>query len=155
MNLNEKSEVALDFEVINGAEDELVLQVIDVVPRANFKFEFPALEPTSSLDDLKKLHGIVDLEKVVVIIGFAEVGTWGSSRTRWEMEACGEFTIEGCIEMAWLMGFIKHFDGYLKDGSLYVGWVDSKTGDPVDNKDVGGRYEMEISSHAGVRLIGG
>jgi 3-oxoacyl-ACP reductase-like protein len=35
------------------------------------------------------------------------------------------------LEMAWIMGFIKHFDGRLKDGSLYVGWVDSKTKEPV------------------------
>jgi fatty acid synthase subunit beta len=34
------------------------------------------------------------------------------------MEARGHFTIEGCIEMAWMMGYIKHFDGRLKDGSL-------------------------------------
>ena len=47
---------------------------------------------------------------------------------RWEMEAWREFTIEGYIEIAWIMGFIKHFDSQLKDGSLYVGWVqlDSK-----------------------------
>jgi fatty acid synthase subunit beta len=161
MNLNKKSELrraiardnALDFKVINGAEGERVLQTVNVVPRANFTFEFPALEPTSSLHDLEKLRGIIDLEKVVVITGFAEVGPWGSSRTRWEMEARGEFTIEGCIEMAWLMGHIKHFDGRLKDGSLYVGWVDSKTGEPVDDKDVKSRYEKEILSHAGVRLI--
>jgi len=43
------------------------------------------------------------------------------------MESRGEFTIEGCIEMAWLMGFIKHFDGRLKDGPLYVGWVERRT----------------------------
>jgi fatty acid synthase subunit beta len=135
-------------------EGEQVLQIANVVPRANFKFEFPALEPTSSLDDLKKLHGIVYLEKVVVIIGFAEAGAWGSSRTRWEMEASGEFTVEGCVKMAWLMGFIKHFDGRLKDGLLYMGWVDSKASDPVDSEGVGGRYEMEILSHAGVRSIG-
>ena len=55
---------------------------------------------------------------------------------RWEMEARGEFTIEGCIEMAWIMGFIKHFGSQLKDGSLYVGWVDSKTNEPVDDKEV-------------------
>ncbi|KAG2076495.1 hypothetical protein BDR04DRAFT_694370 [Suillus decipiens] len=160
-NLNKKSELrraiardnALDFKVINGAEGERVLQTVNVVPRANFTFEFPALEPTSSLHDLQKLRGIIDLEKVVVITGFAEVGPWGSSRTRWEMEARGEFTIEGCIEMAWLMGYIKHFDGRLKDGSLYVGWVDFKTGEPVDDKDVRSRYEKEILSHAGVRLI--
>jgi fatty acid synthase subunit beta len=40
------------------------------------------------------------------------------------MEARGEFTVEGCIEMAWLIGHIKHVNGHLKDGSLYVGWVD-------------------------------
>ena len=28
--------------------------------------------------------------------------------TRWEKEAWGEFTIEGCIEMVWIMRFIKH-----------------------------------------------
>lgn len=162
LDLNQKSELrraiardnALDFKVINGAEGERVLQSVNVVPRANFKFDFPALESTSSLEQLSKLRGLIDLEKVVVITGFAEVGPWGSSRTRWEMEARGEFTIEGCIEMAWIMGFIKHFDGRLKDGTLHVGWVDAKTGEPVDDKDVRSRYEKEILAHAGVRLIG-
>ena len=56
--------------------------------------------------------------------------------------------------MAWIMGFIKHFDGRLKDGSLYVGWVDSKTNEPVDDKEVKGCYEKDILLHAGVRLIG-
>jgi 3-oxoacyl-ACP reductase-like protein len=49
---------------------------------------------------------------------------------------------------------IKQFDGRLKDGSLYVGWVDSKTGEPIDDKDIKGRYEKEILAHAGVRMIG-
>jgi 3-oxoacyl-ACP reductase-like protein len=56
--------------------------------------------------------------------------------------------------MVWIMGFIKHFDGRLKDGSLYVGWVGSKTNEPVDDKEVKGRYEKDIFLHAGVRLIG-
>jgi fatty acid synthase subunit beta len=80
---------------------------------------------------------MVDLDKVTVITGFAEVGPWRSSRMRWEMEAIGEFTIEGCIEMAWKMGYIKHFDGCLKDGL-----------------DVRGRYEKSILAHTGVHLIG-
>jgi fatty acid synthase subunit alpha len=42
------------------------------------------------------LQGIINLDKVIVITAFAEIGPWGSSRTRWEMEARGEFTIEGC-----------------------------------------------------------
>jgi fatty acid synthase subunit alpha, fungi type len=52
------------------------------------------------------------------------------------------------------MGFIKHFDGRLNDGSLYVGWADSKTDEPVDDKEVKGRYEKDILLHAGIRLIG-
>jgi fatty acid synthase subunit alpha len=54
---------------------------------------------------------MVDPASVVVITGFGEVGPWGNSNTRWEMEADGEFSIEGCIEMAWMMGFIKYFNG--------------------------------------------
>ncbi|KAI0635636.1 fatty acid synthase [Trametes polyzona] len=144
---------AADFKVVNGVEAERVLQTVNVTPRANFQFGFPALESQESLADLAHLRGMLDLEKVIVVTGFAEVGPWGSSRTRWEMEARGEFTIEGCIEMAWMMGHIKHFDGRLKDGSLYVGWVDAKSGEPVDDKDVRGRYEKDILAHAGVRLI--
>jgi fatty acid synthase subunit alpha len=96
-SLNEKSELrraiardnALDFKTINGVEGERVLQTVNVIPRANFKFDFPALEPVSSLEELNKLRGIIDFEKVIVITGFAEVGPWGSSRTRWEMERGG------------------------------------------------------------------
>ena len=104
--------------------------------------------------ELFKLQGMVDLEKVTAITGFGEVDPWGSSRTRWEIQARGEFTIEGCIEMALMIGFIKHFDGRLPSGALYVGWVDSKNGEPVNDKDVRGRYEKDILAHASVRLIG-
>lgn len=162
LSLNKKSDLrraiardnSADFKIINGLEAERILQTVNVTPRANFRFDFPTLEPSESLANVAKLRGMVDLDKVIVITGFAEVGPWGSSRTRWEMEARGEFTIEGCIEMAWMMGYIKHFDGRLKDGSLYVGWVDSKSGEPVDDKDVRGHYEKSILTHAGVRLIG-
>ena len=160
--LNQQSELrraitrdnAADFKIVRGLEAERVLQTVSVTPRANFKFDFPKLESIESLDQLSQLRGLIDLDQVIVVTGFAEVGPWGSSRTRWEMEAMGEFTIEGCIEMAWIMGYIKHFDGRLKDGSLYVGWVDDASGEPVDDKDIKGKYEKNILAHAGVRLIG-
>ena len=56
--------------------------------------------------------------------------------------------------MAFIMGLIKHFDGKLKDGKSYVGWVDAKSGEPVDDKDVRAHYEKHILEHSGVRLIG-
>lgn len=145
---------AADFKIVNGTEAERALQTVSVTPRANHKFNFPNLEAPAALEELSKLQGLVDLDKVIVVTGFAEVGPWGSSRTRWEMEARGRFSIEGCIEMAWMMGFIKHFDGRLKNGNLYVGWVDTKSGDPVDDKDVRGKYEKDILEHSGIRLIG-
>lgn len=162
INLNKKADLrraiakdnAAEFKTINGVEAERLLQTVNVLPRANFRFEFPNLEPVESLSDVAQLRGLIDLEKVIVVTGFAEVGPWGSSRTRWEMEARGELTIEGCIEMAWMTGYIKHFNGRLKDGALYVGWVDSKSGEPIDDKDIKGRYEKDILAHAGVRLIG-
>jgi len=41
------------------------------------------------------------------------------------MEASDHFTIEGYIEM---MGYFKHFNGHVKDSSLYVEWVNSVRG---------------------------
>jgi len=162
VNMNKKAELrraiardnAAEFKMINGAEAERVLQTVNITPRANFRFEFPQLPGAHTLQSLSQLRDVIDLDKVIVISGFGEVGPWGSSRTRWEMEAKGHLTLEGCIEMAWMMGYIKHFDGRLKDGTLHVGWVDAKTGDPVDDKDVRGKYEKAIMSHAGVRFFG-
>ncbi|RPD67250.1 hypothetical protein L227DRAFT_605650 [Lentinus tigrinus ALCF2SS1-6] len=38
------------------------------------------------------------------------------------------------LRVGWrMMCFIKHFDGRLKDGSLYVRWVNAKSGEPVDD----------------------
>ena len=70
-NLLKKSELrraiakdnAFDFQTINGVEAERLLQSVDVIPRANFRFEFPSLESVESLHDLSKLRGLIDLEK--------------------------------------------------------------------------------------------
>lgn len=59
-----------DFKVINGVEAERLLQSVDDLPCANFRFDFPALEPATSLTDLSHLQGLVDLDKVVVITGW-------------------------------------------------------------------------------------
>ena len=51
-------------------------------------------------------------------------------------------------------GLHQALDGRLKDGSLYVGWVDAKSSEPVDDKHVRARYEKDILTHAGVCMIG-
>ncbi|KAL9109967.1 MAG: hypothetical protein Q9227_005490 [Pyrenula ochraceoflavens] len=147
-------ETALENKVVNGEDSEALYKKVTIEPRANLKFDFPELPQWE--DDIaplnKKLKGMVNLEKVVVVTGFSEVGPWGNSRTRWEMEAYGEFSLEGCVEMAWIMGLVKNHNGPLK-GKSYSGWVDAKFGEPVDDKDVKQKYEKQILEHAGIRLI--
>jgi fatty acid synthase subunit alpha, fungi type len=101
-----------------------------------------------------QLNGMVDPDRVVVITGFGELGPYGSSRTRWEMEARGRFSLERCVEMAWVMGLIKHFSG-TRPGSteIYVGWVDSESGTPIADVDVKTKYEKRILEHSGIRLV--
>ncbi|KAL4888146.1 hypothetical protein BDV59DRAFT_148360 [Aspergillus ambiguus] len=147
-------ETEIENTVIRGKDTEATDKKIIADPRANINLKFPKLPNWGS--DVKPinetLRGMVNLDKVVVVTGFAEVGPWGNSRTRWEMEAYGKFSLEGCIEMAWIMGLIKHFNGSIR-GEAYSGWVDAKTGDPVDDKDVRTKYEKFILDHAGIRLI--
>ena len=147
-------ETAIENKVVNGEANEALYKKAIVEPRANIKYRFPELPDwKSEIEPLNSnLKGMVDLDKVVVVTGFAEVGPWGNSRTRWEMEAFGKFSLEGCVEMAWMMNLIKNHNGPLK-GKSYSGWVDAKTGDPVDDKDIKGKYEKYILEHSGIRLI--
>ncbi|KAJ5885339.1 hypothetical protein N7495_009849 [Penicillium taxi] len=147
-------ETAIEHKIINGEDSGALYKKVVAEPRANIKFEFPTLpdweQEVKPLSE--SLKGMVNLDKVVVVTGFAEVGPWGNSRTRWQMEAHGKFSLEGCVEMAWIMGLIKHHNGPLK-GKAYSGWVDAKTSDPVDDKDVKTKYEKFILEHSGIRLI--
>lgn len=145
---------SLDFKSTFGPKADQIHTQIKVAPRANFSLPFPELKPFDADSELAKLRGLIDFEKVVVIVGYGEVGPFGSSRTRWEMEAKGSFSIQGTLELAYITGLIKHFDGRLKDGSLYVGWVDAKTSEPLDDKDVKAAYEKHILAHTGIRVVG-
>ncbi|CAI7661353.1 unnamed protein product [Penicillium pancosmium] len=146
-------ETAIEHKVVNGEDSGVLYKKVVAEPRANIKFEFPKLPDWEEVKPINEsLKGMVNLDKVVVVTGFSEVGPWGNSRTRWEMESSGKFSLEGCVEMAWIMGLIKHHNGPLK-GKAYSGWVDAKTGDPVDDKDVKPKYEKYILEHTGIRLI--
>ncbi|KAJ3041629.1 3-oxoacyl-[acyl-carrier-protein] synthase [Rhizophlyctis rosea] len=139
-------EAALDQKVLRGPVKE---ETVTVTPRANMRFDFPELKAQK----LTHLRGVLDLEKVVVITGFGEVGPFGGSRTRWEMEAYGEFSLEGCIEMAWIMGFIKFHNGPLKKMPNYSGWIDVQTQEPVKDYEIKAKYEKKILEHTGIRMI--
>ncbi|GFF60256.1 fatty acid synthase subunit alpha [Aspergillus udagawae] len=122
--------------------------------RAHVRLDFPRpLDYERDISPLNPdLHGMVDLHRTVVVAGFSEIGPVGNARTRWEMEAYGQLSLEGTIEMAWLMGYIRHFAGTI-DGTPYSGWIDAATKKPVADIDVKSIYEERILSHTGIRLV--
>ena len=124
----------------------------NIEPLAELKSNFPSLPEYDT--DLLPLHqdleGMVDLDQVVVVTGFSELGPWGNARTRWEMEAFGTFSLEGAIEMAWIMGFIKHNPS---TGNGKTGWVDAKSGAPVPDVQIKAKYAKEILEHSGIRIV--
>ncbi|OMH81189.1 Fatty acid synthase subunit beta, partial [Zancudomyces culisetae] len=148
-------DTSLDHSTVEGTKSELLYKSAKVKPRANMKINFPKLRSYNDFEKrLTSLRGMLNLDQVVVITGFGEVGPWGNAQTRWEMESYGEFSLEGCIELAWIMGYITHFDGRLKStGAHYTGWVVSATGEPIDDRDVKARFEKQILEHTGIRFI--
>ena len=125
----------------------------EIKARANIELGFPDLPSTTELLSLSHMKGMVDLERVVVITGFSELGPYGNSRTRWEMEAYGEFSLEGCVELAWAMGLIKYTSTAVVKGQPYSGWLDAITNQPVEEWDIKSKYEKHILDHTGIRLV--
>ncbi|KAJ5498187.1 Fatty acid synthase subunit alpha [Penicillium expansum] len=97
--------------------------VSELEHRAHVRQDFPRiLEYDRDIAPLGvDMQGMVDLHRTVVVTGFSELGPHGNARTRWEMEAQGKFSLEGAIEMAWMMGFITQFSGVI-EGQPYSGW---------------------------------
>jgi len=159
--LNETSEIRRSIKNEKELEKNITLgkllekeKKLVLKPRANLKFSFPKVKPFEELKKLDYLRGMIDLDRTVVVTGYGEVGPYGNSRTRWEMEAYGKFSLEGCIEMAWIMGMIKYAKNKkTKNGKLYSGWVDAETGEPVQDYEVKAKYEQRILEHTGIRFI--
>ncbi len=87
----------------------------------------------------------VDPADLVVIVGAAELGPYGSSRTRFEMEVSGQLSAAGVLELAWTTGLVT----WEKDPK--PGWYDTATGDQVDEADLVERYHDAVIERCGIR----
>jgi len=89
-------------------------------------------------------------EDLVVVVGVAEVGPWGSSRTRLAAElgiqrsGDVEMTAAGVLELAWMMGLLTWHD------TPKSGWYDA-SGALVPEEDVYERYRDEVVARCGIR----
>ncbi|PIA19567.1 fatty acid synthase [Coemansia reversa NRRL 1564] len=143
-----------DASLMYGQVVSVVQAAQGMTPLAKFRSHMPAVKDYDSLQHLHHLQGMVNLDKIVVITGYGEVSPHGNAETRWEIEAFSELSVEGCIELAWIMGLIRHVNGPLPStGQHYTGWVDAKSGEPVSDSNIKSRYEEYILAHTGIRLI--
>ncbi|KAI0151736.1 putative fatty acid synthase alpha subunit FasA [Xylariaceae sp. FL1272] len=121
--------------------------------RSNIRQGFPALSSHQDMTaDLQNLEGMVDLSRTAVVVGFSELGPLGSSRTRWQVESQGKLSHDGLVEMAWMMGLVKHHDGVVS-GEPFVGWLDTESGKPVEEDEFDAKYGKLIREHSGIRFI--
>lgn len=96
--------------------------------------------PPPEWDDLD-----VDPADMVVIVGGAELGPYGSSRTRFEVEVSGELSAAGVLELAWTTGLVKWED------DPKPGWYDTASGDLVDEGELVERYHDAVIERVGIR----
>ena len=87
----------------------------------------------------------VDPSELVVIVGGAELGPYGSSRTRFEMEVDNELSAAGVLELAWTTGLIKWED------DPTPGWYDTESGDLIDEAELVERYHDVVVERVGIR----
>ncbi len=116
-----------------GTDDHLIA-ALPSPPRVT------APAPPPAWDDLD-----VDPADLVVIVGGAELGPYGSSRTRFEMEVDNELSAAGVLELAWTTGLIKWED------DPQPGWYDIESGDLVDEAELVERYHDVVVERVGIR----
>ncbi|MCV7006821.1 type I polyketide synthase [Mycobacterium gordonae] len=87
----------------------------------------------------------VDPADLVVIVGGAELGPYGSSRTRFEMEVENELSAAGVLELAWTTGLIRWED------DPQPGWYDTQSGDLVNESELVERYHDAVVERCGIR----
>ncbi|WP_313673649.1 polyketide synthase [Mycolicibacterium sp.] len=87
----------------------------------------------------------VDPADLVVIVGGAELGPYGSSRTRFEMEVENELSAAGVLELAWTTGLL------VWENDPKPGWYDTATGDLVPEEEIVERYHDAVVERCGIR----
>lgn len=120
-----------------GEDEDLISGTIAALPSPP-RAHIPAPPPEWAPLDM-------DPADLVVIVGGAELGPYGSSRTRFEMEVEGELSAAGVLELAWTTGLIKWED------DPKPGWYDVAGGDLVPESELVERYHDAVVEKCGIR----
>jgi len=82
-------------------------------------------------------------EDMVVIVGAAELGPWGSSRTRHEVEV-GALSAAGVLELAWVTGLVR-WDDQTRT------WREVATDEEVPEAEIFERFHDVVVARCGIR----
>ena len=83
-------------------------------------------------------------EDMVVIVGAGELGPYGSSRTRHQMEIADALSAAGVLELAWLTGLVR-WDAAGRT------WFDVESDEPVSEATIAERYRETVAERCGIR----
>ena len=129
-----REELSVERTDSGGETGDGMIAALPAPPRARTSVLQPAW------DDLD-----VDPADLVVIVGGAELGPYGSSRTRFEMEVENELSAAGVLELAWTTGLIEWED------DPKPGWYDCQTGELVPEAELVERYHDVVVAKCGIR----
>ncbi|PJZ68612.1 hypothetical protein CH373_16575 [Leptospira perolatii] len=142
----QKREVKEILTKVNSESLELNSDFM-ISPLPKQAFRLPRVPSNTELQRYKTAEHS-DISSIVCIVGFAEIGPGGSSFTRWELEKDGQLSIEACLEFAWMMGYIRFQPS--DQGKV---WVDSESGEIVQEWEIKSKYEEKIINNSGIRVI--
>jgi fatty acid synthase len=102
--------------------------------------------PADVADPARLPWGDVSLrpEDMVVIVGAGELGPYGSSRTRYQMEIADALSAAGVLEVAWATGLVR-WDAAGRT------WFDVESGEPVSEAAIAERYRDAVAERCGIR----
>ena len=127
--------LAADLELASAAEEDEgdVIAALAASPAQLDRVEQLAWAPVEARP-----------EDLVVIVGAGELGPYGSSRTRFEVEVSDELSAAGILELAWTTGLVAW-------DQAANGWYDTETQEAVDEADLADRYEDAVREACGIR----
>lgn len=101
-------------------------------------------DPALAAADWPKIRA--KLRDTVVIVGAAELGPCGNSRTRWALEVEDKLSTAAVVELAWMCGLIRY------ESSAASGrWLDVESGVHVPQAELGDRYRDAVIERSGIR----
>ena len=125
--------------ISNSFDNIKIVNTILALPSPPYEDKLPL---TLDWNDLT-----ISPSELVVIVGGAELGPYGSSRTRFEMEISNKLSTAGVIELAWTTGLI-----YWNNESP-SGWYDMDSGEFVHESDILKRYNDIVMKRCGIRSL--